>query len=290
MNMEEFAKLFFKLPADLQILIVNEYVDPYVSILFLRVCKPFHKKLNRDLIIYRYLKQKSYDEYLSRSKNVIFCEICNLHTEDKNIMRKHMDKHKNNPNKKFQMFKKLHPCELCEAPKGYGHKCLLREKTCPREHIPCIYKWVELIGCKRKIYEIEPHSCNYKCRECKEVFSDGDKNIGKGVNKHFKTCSKKLNMVSKYGIRKKIGDKYVCYYCDGKKYEEENTCTCLCRECKSDASNKVVIRNERNEIIEIYFICYKCAKCAKCGENWNNSGMNKIWHYEDLPYCEKCSL
>lgn len=84
---------------------------------------------------------------------------------------------------------------------------------------------------------------------------------------------------------------WVCYYCDKPKYDnyysnnptpDHEKCTCFCKECGKRCANKVITE------IETYYICQKCAKCAKCGTEWNESGHDKIWYYESLPYCEKC--
>jgi len=295
---------FTELFSDLQILIINKFVAPEVSLLFLSVSKFFNSRLNRDMIIYRYLKKKSYDNWFVFVRGSIHCEICYMVTNSSNTMKIHMEKHKKNPNKKLQKHKKPESCELCDVPYvSNKHKCLLRTKDCPRKYFAHYYGWIEVLCNKPTIYEIETHMCGYRCRECKEEFHDHNENIGGSITRHFHTCKNKLNMVSKYGIRKeKITIKFdqnfgnyenanwVCYYCDKDKYNcyskdatpDEEKCSCVCKICERRGSNKVITETET------YYICENCAKCAKCGSNWNESGHDKIWHYESLPYCEKC--
>lgn len=273
----DFGNYFCKLPSDLQILIINELVDPYVSILFLRVTKTLKQKLNRDLIIYRYLKKKSYDTYEEAHKEDKYCHLCNMPAyRDANLLKTHMEKHKRTPNKKFQMYKITPPCELCNVPKGYFHKCLLKTKRCHNSHFE--YLGFVQQDCKYETYIDEPHSCILTCKECKEIITNGEE--------HFLTCSKKMNIVSKYGLFKGVLKEnvveYFCFYCEqtASSYDKEkNKCTCFCKICNKPNANRI-INNEPQQ-----YICRQCVKCAKCGEEWSTKG---TWDYESLPYCEKC--
>lgn len=304
---------FCKLPGDLKYLLINVYMNPYTSMAFLRVCKEFNNRYNprikRDFIIKRFLKKKSYDEHCKATKEASLCEKCFQLFTCKRSYMSHMSKHRQfeMKGKKWpQIHSKPTSCQECDAPYAshLRHKCLLVTKMCRSSHIKAFYPWVEHICDKKggEMYEIELslHVCHFRCRECKsEPLHDYDDGIGdNSITEHFKICTAKMNMVSKYGIRKSKtimqGDGeyeiFVCYYCDKLKHEHEGMmgyeemCTCICKECNSIGANKVITDNAT-----IYFICRDCAKCTKCGAKWKESSLERTWHYEKEPICADCS-
>ena len=139
-NTHEESFPFKSLPFDLLIFIINFYVQPDVAFLCLRISKVFNRRLDRDKIIYRYLKKRSYDAGVSEANESAFCPLCNLnfqkwnkgHKKDDEQLqiqiKNHMIKHRRaqQTGKKMQMFSaRPGPCDLCNAPYQAKHGCMM---------------------------------------------------------------------------------------------------------------------------------------------------------------------
>ena len=123
---------------------------------------------------------------------------------------------------KFQIYKLKESCPYCEVPyigsdKCHVKHCIMRIETCKTFNISDIYPFIESLCNKPEgfIPEIRNHTCNIRCRECKEEFHHivYYRYALDTISKHLKTqgstvlylsitsshCLKKMDIVSKYG-------------------------------------------------------------------------------------------
>ena len=290
---------------DILRLLINEKCNGNTGMNCLLVCKRFNECVDRKVVIKKYLRQKIYEEHKDYIEmvNTNRCNKCNLILDDVKKLKGHMQKHEKLEKKgqKFQIYKLKKSCPYCEVPyigsdKRHVKHCIMRIETCTTASISDIYPFIESLCNKPEGYipEMRNHSCNIRCRECKEEFQyivDDNRNYN-SITEHLKTCVKRMDMISKYGHRKtkivqsKIFSykmitekKFVCYYCD------EETCKCICQECGKNHACKIVQGDSTR------YLCYQCAKCESCGCNWNTADIDtKTWKYLSSPFCGNCII
>ena len=285
---------------DILRLLINEKCDGKTALNCLLVCKRFNECVDKKIVIKKCLREKIYEEnkdYIEMvNKNI--CQKCNLILDDAKKMKQHLQKHaqQEKAGKKIQINKIPETCTYCQVPyigstSEHVRYCKMRIETCRTANEMFIYPFMESLCTKPEGYleEMKNHTCNIRCRECKEEFkyiTNCDTNYN-SVSEHLKTCVKRMDMVSKYGhLKTKIIEKengiekiFVCYNCD----EERENCKCICQECGEKRACKIV----QGDVTR--FICYKCAKCESCGCDWISADINtKTWKYLSPPYCGNC--
>lgn len=303
--MSLFPSGLFLFPRDIWVLLINEYFDGIAAFNCLRVCKLFNKYVARDKIIPKYLRQRIYEdhrEYIEDIENRM-CKICNQILSDESALRKHINKHTKNSNKKIVFVKPPPSCNYCEVPyirycKEYNYPKLSKMslyspthvQICPMQRIKCAVGGIQGLGrygfvicrCEKISWyrsEIKTHACKFECRECHEItqLPLGSRYVD--VMNHILVCPKKMDMVAKYGHAKWVfthGVKTLfCYGCN----EMYNECTCLCDKCGDIHANK---SNGK-------LICDECATCEGCGVKWDDlSHDEKVWNFKQPPYCRQC--
>ena len=288
---------------DILRLLINEKCSGKAALNCLLVCKKFNDCVNKKIVIKKYLQQKIYEEnkdYIEMVNNNR-CRKCNLILDDPRKLKGHIQKHETQEKRgqNFQVYKIKIPCPYCEVPyigsnKHHVKHCNMKIEICTTSSISDIYPFIESMCNKPEGYipEMRNHTCNIRCRECKEEFQyivDDNRDYN-SISEHLRSCVKRMDMVSKYRHKRlKIVEKkmfgckivkqklFVCYHCD------QEYCKCICQECGQKGACKIV----QGEVTR--YICHKCAKCESCGCDWNSADINtKTWIYLSPPYCGNC--
>lgn len=167
---------------DILRILINTYFHPREAFSCLRVNKLFHRLVDRETVIRKYLIWKEYEdnkEYIKLIEDT-HCKICN-EIVSKNNMKKHLQKHQNNK-KKIYVKKDLRykPCKHCNLPylgsKEHQNNCRMRKVACSADNYIwlCYQKSKDFISLCNKnegyLNEMKAHECNCRSLRLFNVF------------------------------------------------------------------------------------------------------------------------
>ena len=208
---------------DILRLLINEKCSGKTALNCLLVCKKFNQCGDKKIVLKKCLKEIIYEENKDHIERINdnMCKKCNLILDDSKKMKQHLHKHaqQEKAGKKIQINRVPETCTYCNVPyigsnSQHVRYCKMRIETCRTAREMFIYPFIESLCTKPEGYlaEMKNHTCNIRCRECKEEFeyvTNCDTNHN-SVSEHLKTCVKRMDMVSKYRLKRlKIVEKNV---------------------------------------------------------------------------------
>ncbi len=288
-------------PKDIWVLLINEFFDGIAAFNCLQVCKLFNRYVKHDIVIQKYLRQKIYEDHREYIEDVEkrMCKICYQVLDQESMLKRHMNKHTKNKKGRFQKHKIPLSCNYCQVPyikyykKSGSFKDVYRapghEEICPMQTVTCTVGQLQGKGkygfvicrCVKTSWfknEIKTYGCVFECRECREFIQLPMNYNHTDIMEHTQVCSKKMDMVAKYGHFKWVtqpNKQLICHHC------QKEYCTCLCERCQI---NLYADPGSKGQLV-----CNECATCEKCGVKWEDLGWDhKVWNFNQPPYCRPC--